>query len=216
MNFAQASSYNTCNHPKRHKHKTRTMGFPVEKHWNGLVRQTGKTNFGAQNSRYDHQTALGTFLSPLCRCTATLSAAPTAMLPSTTPMMWSATTATARCHSAAICSATLSVAPTATLRSRMPTRWSATTKSAQCPNAAKRSARTTHAPTTTFRWMALRTSCVLPPGAPTNCAASSVSFAHRRRGFSMRHLKDRPDLYDNTSRFCARYRDTFRSTCCDM
>ena len=192
------------------------MAFPVEKHWNGLVRQTEKTNFGAQNSRYDHQTALGTFLSPLCRCTATLSAAPTAMLPSTTPMMWSATTATARCHSAAICSATLSVAPTATLRSRMPTRWSATTKSAPCPSAAKHSARTTHAPTTTFRWKALRTSCVLPPGAPTNCAASSVSFAHRRRGFSMRHLKDRPDLYDNTSRFCACYRDIFRSPCRDM
>ena len=192
------------------------MGFPVEKHWNKLVHQTEKTIFGAQNSRYDHQTALGIYHSHLCRCTATPSAAPTATLRSTTPMMWSATTATARCHSAAICSATPSVAPTATLRSRMPTRWSATTKSAQCPSAAKRSARTTHAPTTTFRWMALRTSCVLPPGAPTNCAASSVSFAHRRRGFSMRHLKDRPDLYNNTSRFCACYRDIFRSPCRDM
>ena len=181
MNFAQASSYNTCNHPKRHKHKTRTMGFPVEKHWNGLVRQTEKMNFGAQNNRYDHQTTLGIYHSPLCRCTATPSAA-----------------------------------PTATLRSRMPTRCCATMKSAQCPSAAKRSARTTHAPTTTFRWMALRTSCVLPPGAPTNCAASSVSFAHRRRGFHMRHLKDRPDLCNNTSRFCACYRDIFRSPCRDM
>ena len=192
------------------------MAFPVEKHWNGLVRQTEKTILGAQNSRIDHQTALGIYHSPLCRCTATPSAAPTVTLRSTTPMMWSATTATARYHSAAICSATPSVAPTATLRSRMPTRWSATTKSAQCPSAAKRSARTTHAPTTTFRWMALRTSCVLPLGAPTTCAASSVSFAHRRRGFHMRHLKDRPDLYNNTSRFCACYRDIFRSPCRDM
>ena len=153
------------------------MAFPVEKHWNGLVRQTEKTILGAQNSRIDHQTALGTYHSPLCRCTATPSAAPTVTLRSTTPMMWSATTATARYHSAAICSATPSVAPTATLRSRMPTRCCATTKSAQCPSAAKRSVRTTHAPTTTFRCMALRTSSALLRGAPTTCAANSVSVA---------------------------------------
>ena len=118
----------------------------------------------------------GIYHSSLYRCTATPSAAPTGTLRSTTPRTWSAKRATARCHSAAICSATPSAALTATLRSRTPTRCCATKKSVQCLSAVKRSARTTHAPTTTFPWMALRTSCALPPGAPTTCAANSVSL----------------------------------------
>ena len=113
---------------------------------------------------------------PLCRCcTATPSVALTASLRSTTLRMSSATTASARCHSAAISSATPSGAPTATLRSKMPIRWSATTTRARCPSAVRRSARSTRAPITSFRWTALRTSSALPPGAPTTCAANLVS-----------------------------------------
>ena len=166
-------------------------------------------------SRYDHQPVLGIYHSPLCRCTATPSAAPTATLRSTTPMTWSATTATALCHSAAICSATPSAATAATLRSRMPTRWSATTIRARCPSAAKHSARTTNAPRTTFRCMALRTSSALPPGAPITCAANAVSFVRRRRGFDLIYLKERPDLKDSVLHFCARYIDIFPTPCCE-
>ena len=169
----------------------------------------GKHAFVARTGRYDLQPALGMYHFPLCRCTATPSAVPTATLRSTTPKTWSATTATARCHSAAICSATPSVAPTATLRSRMPTRCCATTKSAPCPSAAKRSARTTHALTTTFRCMALRTSSALLRGAPTTCAANLVSFARRRRGLDLLDLfEEYPDLKDIALYFCACYRHT--------